>query len=157
MKQLGLFIVLTLSLSSCLKHDVLKQDSTGNFREAAFYTSGDFENAFQVEIFDTNIVTTNSGGELFCRQEFSIRLANSYRQQLDEYWDGKIVIKIKEDKPFAVEQIFNGSNTSESFRVKGLSSVKCGNSVSFNVRFELITPTTSVIASTEKIESLTTP
>ncbi len=149
MKKLILFGLTAILLVACMKHDVLKQDATGNFRESEFYTSGQFQ--FDFDIVVSNIVITSSGnpGQLLCRPAFDISVAENFITKLENDWNGSYKLIVTDSKPFATPFIFNTTNLHQPYSVS-LSAISCSQPNYFDVRLELISPSTTVVASVEK-------
>ncbi len=134
-----------------MKSDVLKQDATGNFRESAFYESGDFEQSFNLTIRDTVITAVQTpDGKWYCRPVFTIALEQNFRAKLQEEWNGVYQLKVIRPTNPNNSLDFESSNFSDKFEVTSMPSVLCGNSLAFTVKLLLVTPSTSVIATTEK-------
>ncbi len=147
-----IFIACSIVLfSSCLKQDVLKQDAVGNFRETDFFRSGDFGN-LKVSFTDTIITTIQtSGGALRCRPSFVIQLDENYRKSLSESWDGPYKLILERPlNPNNDLEVFESTNFDQKYQVTSMPAVQCGNGIAFSLTLQLITPTTSVIASAEE-------
>jgi hypothetical protein len=157
MKKILLATVFLAAVTACLKHDVLRQDASGNFRESEFYRSGNFQNSFGITFSDTSIVTVRlPNGEFRCKPIFTIQLSDAYRTKLEQEWDGNYEIRVSRPIVLTEPESFKSDNLKETFRIQSMPSVVCGTPVNFNVQLLLITPSTSVIATAQKDFSMPT-
>ncbi len=150
MKKIVLFSFSLFLFASCMKNDVLKQDATGNFRESEFYSSGAFDNEFELAITDTVITAVQTpDGKWQCRPMFEIQLEEAFRKKLNAEWNGVYQLKVTRPTNPNNSLDFESTNYTEKFLVTSMPSVPCGDGVGFSVKLLLVTPSTSVIATSE--------
>lgn len=78
-------MALVFILISCLKRDVLNQPAEGNFSQWDFFTTGDFQNSFDISILDSTVVQIpNSQGAIRCKPILTFKLEESFRRRLEE-------------------------------------------------------------------------
>ena len=135
-----------LLFSSCLKHDILKQDATGNFKKSEFYESGDFENLFDVIIEDLVVEQYVGGnGNQFCKPVFKVRLTEAYVQKLEQNWDFSIRLTVSENRIGDVEESIQTYNFRELLPVEKRKGIECGYDKVFRCELEIVSPNNSAI------------
>lgn len=156
MKNIITLIVTSIMLSACLKHDVLKQESEGNFQESSFYNNG-FESLFDISIQDTTFDFVQTPTGLKCRPIFSFKLTESYAQALESNWGERIRLTILEPNSENPMEEFETWDYSELHRSTKRKVTPCGGEKFFNCRLELMTPRNQVMGRVEKTFSIQTP
>lgn len=157
MKKFILISFSFLLIGGCMKHDVLKQDATGNFRDSDFYQSGEFETGFTIIKDDSTYVQTAVGGSINCKPVFSIRLPYDYANKISNSWDGILKVTVFDDRPGSADETFVTYNYAQKFNVISRPSVECGSRGFFKVKIELITPSSLVMATTTREFFIKTP
>lgn len=93
MKKFAGILLLFLTLSACLKNDILDEDLTGsNFKQSEFYTSGDFSESFNFTVKSTEMSVITNETDTLCSPRFTVHLEKSFASKLETNWDGEIYL-----------------------------------------------------------------
>lgn len=154
MKKLLVLSLSCLFLASCLKHDVLKQDATGNFQESEFYTSGSFKSEFAIDISNKVITTSGTPSQPLCKPTFDISFPPSYISKIENEWNGTFKLAITDSKPLSTPIEYTSGNLRELFNVS-LSSLSCSQPHYFDVQLILLSQNQNIQATVEKTFEVT--
>ncbi len=149
MRTILIFASLILSLSSCLKTDVLKDDEK-HFREGDFFLSGDFENNLEFEYTIESINQSTSPDGPTCQPVIRYNLSPAFVAQLQNNWDGHRVALCVYDLRSRREDCFNTEDYSQAFTSARRGYVLCGTSLTISFTVKLLAPNDNVVATATK-------